>query len=88
MRSTGCPPLNRISCDELNHRIQKFDRSGRFLAQLGGIGTAPGQFSEPWSVLVTASGNLWVSDVGNGRIQVFGTTRNEPPSHGNKVLYR
>jgi DNA-binding beta-propeller fold protein YncE len=43
--------------------------SGQPLAQWGWEGTDPGQFEFPSSVAVDASGNVYVSDTRNGRIQ-------------------
>lgn len=57
--------------DSLNHRIQKFDASGRFLAQVGGQGTGPGQFQEPWGVAVGPDGSVYVADTWNHRVQKF-----------------
>jgi DNA-binding beta-propeller fold protein YncE len=38
----------------------------------GPLATGDGQFYEPWGVAVDASGNIYVADTWNGRIQVFG----------------
>ncbi|HNP61286.1 MAG TPA: 6-bladed beta-propeller, partial [Nitrospirales bacterium] len=68
-----------------NHRIQKFDTSSNVLPQLltkwgGGIGPGhassaqaqePGQFRSPWGVAVDESGDVFISDTGNQRIQKF-----------------
>jgi DNA-binding beta-propeller fold protein YncE len=62
---------NLYVADSGNNRIQKFDRDGRFLAEVGGTGTADGQFSEPWGVAVDAQGNVYVADTWNHRIQKF-----------------
>jgi DNA-binding beta-propeller fold protein YncE len=57
--------------DLLNHRIQKFDRSGTFLLAWGGAGTGDGQFSLPASVTAAPSGDVYVADRFNHRIQKF-----------------
>jgi tripartite motif-containing protein 71 len=62
---------NLYVADIVNHRIQKFDPEGKFLAQVGGNGAGPGQFQEPWGVAVDAQGNVWVADTFNHRIQKF-----------------
>jgi len=68
-----------------NHRIQKFDTSTNVLPQLlakwgGGIGpghaSSPqaqeaGQFRSPWGITVDASGDVYVTDTGNHRVQKF-----------------
>ena len=38
---------------------------------VGGAGSAPGQFQQPWAVAVDSQGNFVVSDFGNHRIQKF-----------------
>ena len=57
--------------DIVNHRIQKFDPEGNFLAQVGGNGPGEGEFNEPWGVAVDADDNLYVTDAFNHRIQKF-----------------
>ncbi len=62
---------NLYVTDILNHRVQKFDAEGKFLAQVGGNGSGEGQFNEPWGIAVDLEGNLWVADTFNHRIQKF-----------------
>ena len=62
--------------DSNNHRIQKFDSNGKFLAQWGSEGTGPGQFKEPWGIAVDAEGNVYVADTWNHRIQKFDSEGN------------
>jgi len=57
--------------DSGNHRIQKFDAHGHFLAQWGGQGNGPGQFREPWGIAVADDGSVYVADTWNHRIQKF-----------------
>lgn len=57
--------------DSINHRIQKFDPNGNYLAQVGKQGLGNGEFKEPWGVAVDASGNVYVADTWNHRIQKF-----------------
>ena len=57
--------------DDLGHRIQVFDRDGRFLRRIGTRGTAPGQFAYLDSVVTDAEGLLFVADTGNNRVQVL-----------------
>lgn len=60
--------------DTGNARIQKFDRSGRFLLSWGSRGTDKGQFSYPHGVAVDRQrGIVYVADTNNGRVQVFDT---------------
>ena len=68
-----------------NHRIQKFDTSTNVLPQLltkwgGGLGpghaSSPqaqeaGQLRSPWGVAIDGSGDVYVTDTGNHRVQKF-----------------
>ena len=56
-------------CD--NHRIQKFDSDGTFVAKWGSAGTGDGQFERPSGVAIDAAGNVYVADTDNNRIQKF-----------------
>jgi DNA-binding beta-propeller fold protein YncE len=64
--------------DTGNNRVQEFTFGGRFIARIGrdgGDGTAgngPGEFSTPYGVAVDCRGNLYVTDEGNERVEVFG----------------
>lgn len=55
----------------LNPRIQVFDTEGKFTSSIGTNGTGDGQFLKPEHVNIDASGNVYVVDRGNQRIQVF-----------------
>jgi uncharacterized protein (TIGR03663 family) len=62
---------NLYVADSGNHRIQKFDREGGFIAEVGSLGEGEGEFNEPWGVVVDSEGNLYVADTWNNRIQKF-----------------
>jgi uncharacterized protein (TIGR03663 family) len=64
--------------DTWNHRIQKFDPNGRFLAKWGSYlslrqGQASNQtgFYGPRGIAVDAQGYIYVTDTGNRRVVVF-----------------
>jgi len=57
--------------DSGNHRIQKFNQDGQYLATIGNAGEGPGEFQYPFSFDVDPKGYLYVSDSGNQRIQVL-----------------
>jgi DNA-binding beta-propeller fold protein YncE len=56
-------------------RIQKFNSSGVFLAQIGTGGTGDGQFTEPSGVSVDSSGSVYVTDATQNRVQKFACVR-------------
>jgi DNA-binding beta-propeller fold protein YncE len=58
--------------DSGNNRIQKFNSNGTFLTTLGTQGSADGQLSTPDGISIDdGSQDVYVSDGGNSRIQVF-----------------
>jgi len=58
---------NIYVADTINNRVQKFDASGKFLAQTGGPGGTV-QFNQPWDLAVDPAGNVFVADTWNHRI--------------------
>lgn len=62
---------NIYVADEENKRVQKFNSSGAFLAQIGSEGSTAGLFTTPSSVAVDSSGNLFVGDRGRHKIIKF-----------------
>jgi len=67
---------NIYVADDYNHRIQKFDSDGNYLAQWGSFGPGNGQFNQPYRIKYTPDGYLYVGDWGNLRIQIFDTDGN------------
>lgn len=57
--------------DQLNFRVQAFDRDGRFLRQVGRLGDQPGTFTRPKGVAVDSEGHLYVVDGSFSNVQVF-----------------
>ncbi len=57
--------------DSGNHRIQKFDPAGNFLASFGRQGQGPGEFQYPQSIDLDPDGNIYISDSGNQKIQIM-----------------
>jgi sugar lactone lactonase YvrE len=72
--------------DKSNNRIQKFNSSGSWLLTVPGSGCAGGsppacatgsgngQFSAPAGIATDSSGNVWVVDGNNSRVQEFNTS--------------
>jgi hypothetical protein len=56
--------------DTGNHRIQVFDREGRFLRSFGTEGDGPGQLGRPMHIH-GREGKLYVAEYLNDRIQIF-----------------
>ncbi len=54
-----------------NHRVQRFDRSGKSLQLWGGPGTDDGQFNSPWALEIDSKQRLFVLDSLNHRVQMF-----------------
>ncbi len=57
--------------DGKNNRVVRFTSDGTFVAEFGGKGVGPGQFSEPHTIAIDSRGRLFVGDRENNRIQVF-----------------
>jgi peptidylamidoglycolate lyase len=54
-----------------NDRIVVFDKNGKFVRTWGKLGTGPGEFSQPHSLVLDSKGRVYVADRNNSRIQVF-----------------
>lgn len=52
--------------------IRMYDRSGRFVRNVGRRGQGPGEFLSPVAAELTKDGRLLVWDVGNSRVNVYG----------------
>ena len=52
-------------------RIQKFDKTGKFIKTWGEPGSGPGQFNIPHSLAFDSRGRLFVADRANHRLQIF-----------------
>lgn len=57
--------------DSCNHRIQVFDRDGKFLRSHGRAGSHAGEFSYPYDIRVDSNGTQYVCEFGNSRITVL-----------------
>ena len=68
---------NIYVADTNNNRIQKFDNDGNFVTKWGSnggdgsTGTGNGEFDNPRGITTDSSGNVYVADMGNGRVQKF-----------------
>jgi DNA-binding beta-propeller fold protein YncE len=57
--------------DSCNHRIEIFDRDGKFLRAYGQAGSGKGELSYPYDICVDKAGRQYVCEFGNSRIQIF-----------------
>lgn len=68
---------NIYVADSFNNRIQKLDSTGYFITKWGknggdgSYGTANGELYGPFHIIVDASGNVYVTDNTNNRVQKF-----------------
>jgi tripartite motif-containing protein 71 len=62
---------NVYIADNANHRVQKFDGDGKFLAKWGSEGADEGQFMSVFGLGVDAEGNVFVADPYSYAIQKF-----------------
>lgn len=57
--------------DRTNNRIVVFDSTGLYLTSWGSLGTADGQFNNPYGLAIDAFDDVYVADRTNNRIQKF-----------------
>ena len=74
-----------VSDGYCNNRVVKYDRNGRFLAQVGSekVGKEPGQFNLPHGIAVDGQGSVYVADRGNFRYQVLDNNLKPKASYDN-----
>lgn len=72
--------------DRTLHVVRVFDEQGRQLDEIGGFGTAAGQFNAP-THLHFSRGRLYVSDTLNARVQVFDAAGSYLDTIGRRGLY-
>lgn len=68
---------NVYVADTWNHRVQKFDKDGNFVAMWGVFESTDGELGKPFAfygprqVIVGQDGKIYVMDTGNKRVQAF-----------------
>ena len=58
-------------CDGYNHRIQVFYLDLSFIGSIGSRGSGRGEFDRPFDVAFDTTGNRYVVEFGNNRVQVM-----------------
>jgi len=66
--------VGSILPDTLDIPSESSSESYVFVSKWGTSGSGNGQFNNPYSVAVDSSGNVYVADTGNNRIQTFSST--------------
>jgi RHS repeat-associated protein len=67
---------NLYVSDQESDCVQEFTPSGVFVTKFGTQGTGSGQFSEPRGIAINTSGEIYVADTGNQRIEEL---KSSPP---------
>ena len=57
--------------ENINNRVTVFDQDGTCVHQFGSNGSANGQFSYIRGIAISPSGNIYVADGSNKRVQIF-----------------
>ena len=75
-------------CDSYNHRIQIFDLDLNFVRSIGSHGEGTGEFSAPFDIKFDTAGNMYVAELGNGRVQVMDRSGQFIQEFGERKLKR
>ncbi len=62
---------NDNATPDVNARIVKFTKDGKYIKEWGRFGSGPGEFRTPHALAFDSRGRLFVADRGNLRIQIF-----------------
>lgn len=61
-----------LVADDQSHQVVVFERNGRYVGRVGRRGRGPGELESPWRVATDASDSIFVWDMAQARISVFG----------------
>lgn len=62
---------NLYILDANNNRIMVYAPDGKFLRQIGSIGSGKGEFYACWDFALDGKGRIYVADAGNSRVQIL-----------------
>jgi hypothetical protein len=62
---------NVFVTDQGDNRIEVFTSTGAFLGAFGSVGSGNGQFSGPQGITINSSGETYIVDSGNSRVEKF-----------------
>ena len=65
---------NIVGVDTKNNWVKIFTQVGTFVKCFGEEGSLPGQFHQPYFATCHTNGNIFITDNGNHRVQVFDHT--------------
>jgi NHL repeat len=68
------------AADDRNAKIVEYDLNGHYLYGWGTLGDAPGRLFNTHGLSVDQEGNLYVAEVGNGRVQKFTPRKGANPA--------
>lgn len=72
LRGVCCNSRDEILIlNDLNHRVQIFSESGKFLRTFGSYGTHQNEFRNPHGICTDAKDNIFVADRDNNRVSIF-----------------
>ncbi|MBI4558444.1 MAG: 6-bladed beta-propeller [Candidatus Hydrogenedentes bacterium] len=69
--SVAVDTSGNVFIGEFDNHIVKYSWQGAYLTQWGHSGAGPGEFDEIAGIAVDATGNVYVADWGNNRVQKF-----------------
>jgi RHS repeat-associated protein len=79
---------NLYVSDKENNRIEVFTPADAFLTAFAATGSGNGQVSEPKGIAVNASGDIYVADSGNYRLEEWAPTiTGNEEAHDTKTIY-
>jgi DNA-binding beta-propeller fold protein YncE len=62
---------NIYACDSKEHRIQVYDKTGKYIRTVGRKGQGPGDLMRPKAVRINKDGRIFIQDALNHRISIF-----------------